>query len=259
MIMNAVILAAGIGKRLSSVQEAPKCLLQMGGKTLLQRHIENLQNLGVERLVLCTGYQAQQIEAELQRIGAEDFCQTIFNPNYKKGSVLSLWHVREFLTTGPDVLLMDADVLYDRRVLERLCANQYTNGKTNLFLLDREFGPGDEPVKICVAGNRLVEFRKLLNDDLKYEFAGESVGFFRFDAATGARLARRTEHYIDNNLTDEPYEEAIRDLLLETPDTFDYVDVTGLAWVEIDFPEDIIRAQSIAKDMASDPQATHDD
>ena len=43
---------------------------------------------------------------------------------------------------------------------------------------------------------------------------------------------------------EEPYEEAIRDLLLETPDAFGYEDITGLPWIEIDFPEDIQRAQN---------------
>jgi choline kinase len=241
--MNAVMLAAGIGKRLNSVQQAPKCLLKVGTKTLLQRHIENLKRLGIERMVLCTGYLADQVETELQRLGAGDFCETIVNSEFERGSMLSLWHVRRFLETGSDVLLMDADVLYDCRVLERLS----TSSKSNVFLLDREFEPGDEPVKLCIAENRIVEFRKLIGADLNYDFAGESVGFFRFDPSTAKRLGQRAEYYIDQGLADQPYEEAIRDLLLETPDGFDYEDVTGLAWIEIDFPEDIKGAEQIAR------------
>jgi choline kinase len=77
-----------------------------------------------------------------------------------------------------------------------------------------------------------------------YDFAGESVGFFRFDNAIARQLASRTEQYINNGLHHQPYEEVIRDLLLETPEIFGYEDITGLPWIEIDFPQDIQRAQN---------------
>ena len=134
---------------------------------------------------------------------------------------------------------MDADVLYDRLMIEKLVN---TNIK-NCFLLDRDFEQGDEPVKLCVRENLLVEFRKKLAPDLTYDFAGESVGFFRFDRTFGERLAQATEEYVMNQKRDQPYEEVIRDLLLETPEQFSYEDVTGIPWIEIDFPEDILRAE----------------
>ncbi len=250
--MDAIMLAAGIGKRLGLVQQSPKCLIRIGKKSLLQRHIENLQRLGVEHMVLCTGFRAEEIKTEVHRLGADAFCKTVFNPDFEKGSVVSLWQVRAHLKTGADVLLMDADVLYDYRVIERL----YNGSQSNLFLLDRDFEAGDEPVKLCIAGSHIVEFRKLINADLSYDFAGESVGFFRFDSALAKRLAERTEHYVDQGLVEQPYEEAIRDLLLETPQAFDYSDITGLAWIEIDFPEDVKSAEQIARSRL---QESHDE
>ena len=76
-----------------------------------------------------------------------------------------------------------------------------------------------------------------------FDFQGESVGFFRFSPAIASRLARRIQEYIDQKRRSEPYEEAIRDLLLANPGEFGYEDVTGLSWIEIDFPEDIKRAE----------------
>jgi choline kinase len=110
--------------------------------------------------------------------------------------------------------------------------------------LDRDFEPGDEPVKLCVQNGQLVEFRKQVAADLTYDFAGESVGFFRFESAFARRLATRTEYYVAAGRHEEPYEEAIRDLLLETPSAFGYEDITGLPWIEIDFPEDMKRAEN---------------
>ena len=68
------------------------------------------------------------------------------------------------------------------------------------------------------------------------------MGFFRFDAAVAARLASQAQKYVENGRTDEPYEEAIRDLLRETPGLFQFEDITGLPWIEIDFPADVERA-----------------
>ena len=57
------------------------------------------------------------------------------------------------------------------------------------------------------------------------------------------RLAMRTEAYVAAGRRDAPHEEAIRDLALEYPAEFHIEDVTGLPWIEIDFPEDVARAR----------------
>lgn len=239
--MKAIILAAGVGRRLGEQgQVQPKCLLRFNGKSLLQRHLEYLRDYQITEVVIAVGFQAQMIEEEIKALGAENKVKTVYNLNYTKGSVISLWTLREHLAAGDDLLLMDADVLCDRRIIERLMKTNIPN----CFLLDRDFEPGEEPVKLCVQDTTLVEFRKQIPADLSYDFAGESVGFFRFDSALARRLASRTEYYVAAGLHEEPYEEAIRDLLLETPSAFGYEDITGLPWIEIDFPEDIKRAQN---------------
>ena len=237
--MRAIILAAGIGQRLGTKYAGlPKCLLQFGGKSLLQRHIEILNDLGIGRIIIVTGYRYDQIEAVLERVESRAPVETIINPNYEMGSVVSLYRACNFLTDGADTILMDADVLYEPEVLGRLFATRFSN----CFLLDRDFEPGDEPVKLCVAGATPVEFRKIPDRDISWDYQGESVGFFRFDAATSTRLAHKTGEYLEKNRTDEPYEEAIRDLILETPHIFNFEDITGQAWIEIDFPADVERA-----------------
>ncbi|MEH2136209.1 phosphocholine cytidylyltransferase family protein [Nostoc sp.] len=239
--MKAIILAAGVGRRLGKDgQNQPKCLLKFNGKSLLERHLNNLRHCQIDELVIAVGYESQKIQDEIKALGAENWVSTVYNPDYTKGSVISLWAVRQHLAAGDDILLMDADVLCDRRIIERLVKTNIPNS----FLLDRDFEPGDEPVKLCVRDNYLVEFRKKVALGLAYDFAGESVGFFRFGSAAAHHLATRTEQYVADGLDDEPYEEVIRDLLLETPETFGYEDITGLPWLEIDFPQDIERAKN---------------
>ncbi len=239
--MKAIILAAGVGQRLGKNGEIqPKCLLRFNGKSLLERHLDYLCHCQIDTVVIAVGYQAEMIQDEIKRVGAETWVTTIYNPDYTQGSIISLWTLREHLAAGEDLLLMDADVLCDRHIIERLVKTDIPN----CFLLDRDFEPGDEPVKLCVHNGQLVEFRKQVASALVYDFYGESVGFFRFDGAIAHRLAACTERYVAEGRYEEPYEEAIRDLLLEAPEVFGYEDITGLPWIEIDFPEDIQRAQN---------------
>jgi choline kinase len=163
----------------------------------------------------------------------------VINPQYELGSVLTVHSVAEAMTRGGDVLLMDADVLYHERIMSALTA-----GKTpvNRVLIDREFESGDEPVKVCVRDGVPIELRKLLASDLSYDTIGESVGFFRFDEAGARRLAAVVASYADTGRGHMPHEEAVRDLLQERSQRFEVTDVTGNPWIEIDFPNDVIRA-----------------
>lgn len=249
--MKAVILAAGVGERLGGGPgRPPKALLQFGGKTLLARHLEILRHCGVTETVIATGYKAPEIEAELSRLGAlqSGFASCVLNPDFEAGSILSLWAVREAFAGGADVLLMDADVLYDYRLMSRLTASAHGN----CFLMDRNIEPGEEPVKLCVKDGRLVEFHKRVSGP--FDFYGESVGFFRFRPDMAARLAETAESYVASGRKTEWYEEAVRDLLLAHPHAFGFEDVTGLPWIEIDFPEDVAKAREVVLPELAEPE-----
>lgn len=251
--MRAVILAAGVGKRLQSgPDQPPKALLRFGGKSLLARHMEILRRCGVAGVTIATGYRAGMIEEELAAIGLSagsgGFARCVLNPDYRDGSIVSLWTVREELAGGGDVLLMDADVLYDHRLIERLLGSRHAN----CFLMDRDIEAGEEPVKLCVRNGELVDFHRIIRT--KYDFCGESVGFFRLSPTIARRLADRAEAYMAASRRDEWYEGAIRDVLLERPPgTFGFEDVTGLPWIEIDFPEDVRRARDEILPRLKDP------
>ena len=112
----------------------------------------------------------------------------------------------------------------------------------NCFLIDRDFEPGDEPVKLYLRNGAIVDFNKKVGE-IGFDSCGESVGFFRFDPATAAAVLAAGEAHAEAGRHHLWYEEAIREVLLEAPDRFGYEDVTGLPWIEIDFPEDIRRAE----------------
>lgn len=238
--MKAIILAAGIGNRLGeSSANKPKSLLEFEGKSLLKRHIDVLIENQIEELTIVTGYQSEMIETHLQDSALP--INFIYNDRFTEGSIISLNCAQEILFNEPEFILMDADVLYDSEMIKRLVNTEIEN----CLLLDRDFIPGDEPVKICVDKNgRINEFRKKVADNLEFDIQGESVGFFKFNKLIGTSLLGRINDYLSKGENDTPYEEAIRDLIKTYPEQFGYEDVSGVPWIEIDFPEDIERAKN---------------
>jgi choline kinase len=120
--MCAIILAAGRGIRLKESEEAqlPKCLLRFGGMSLLERHLRLLKNVGVDDVVLALGFRHDLVEAEITRLRWQPRPEIVLNPRFDLGSVLTVHTVADAMTRGGEVLLMDADVLYDARIARAL-------------------------------------------------------------------------------------------------------------------------------------------
>jgi choline kinase len=238
--MHAIILAAGRGSRLAehNPDGHPKCLMEFGGRSLLARHLDLLYGFGVRHADLVVGYEADRIIDHVGTLRTRPDVGFHFNPRYEQGSVLSLWAAADTLQSGEAVLVMDADVLYHPGILQRLLQTPIEN----CYLLDRDFVQGDEPVKIAVRDGAMVDFRKRLAPQLTYDTIGESVGFFRFGPDCASAVSEQCARYDREGLGDAPHEEALRDVLLARPEDFGFEDVTGLPWIEIDFPEDVARA-----------------
>jgi len=239
--MRAIILAAGRGLRMhqGEGEQPPKCLLAFGGMSLLERHLRLLRRVGVEEVVLALGYRHEAVSQELERLRWQPRPEIVLNDRFELGSVLTVHTVAEAMTRGGDILLMDADVLYDERLLQALVAD---SAPRNRLLIDRDFEAGDEPVKVCVRAGVPIELRKQLPVGLQYDIIGESIGFFRFTAGAARRLAALTADYVTTGRAQMPHEEAVRDLLREGSQQVEVTDVTGAPWIEIDFPDDVARA-----------------
>ena len=235
--MRAIMLAAGIGRRLDG-RHPPKPLLSVGGKSLLERHIEVLRSRGVDHLVLIVGHRETELRGEVARLGAEDFVHLQRNPDYARGSILSLWCARATLSSATGVLVMDADVLYHPGLMDRLLGSPHTD----CLLLDRNFEPGDEPVKVGVSNGQVVEFGKLING-AELDLLGEWPGFVKLSAPACRALVRIMHELIEAGRIDAPMEDALRNLILRHPGILQWEDITGLPWIEIDFARDLERAR----------------
>jgi len=233
--MNAIILAAGVARRLAPLTDRThKCLLRVGERPLLTRMLVALESVGVGETVLVVGHCADQVREVAGRQVGRMPVRYIDNPQYTKGSVLSLYAARLHLTEP--TLVMDADVLFPREFLRRLLAAPAPSA----FLIDRGFQDTGEEVKYYTRGERVTALGKKVVPE-SWEMVGEGVGFFKCGAEAGPDLVGLLERVIAESDGRSEYEDALH--LLVQRRHVGWAEVTGLPWTEIDFAEDLRRAR----------------
>ena len=234
--MKALILAAGRGKRLKA--NVPKILLKIGNKSLLERHVENLLSLGIKNIGIVIGYKSNQLRNFIKKIDRKKNIKIFKNSSYKLGSIVSLVSASNFFYTKGNLILMDGDVLYDKKILKKLINSK----KRNCLLIDKKFEKGQEPVKVCIKNNKIIDFGKIVNQDFDYQ--GESVGFFKFSSKSSIKFLEAAKIIMKSN-KNAMYEDAIQQIIKKKKVYIDFENITSLPWVEIDFKKDLILAKKI--------------
>lgn len=232
--MKAVILAAGVGKRLWPItQHRPKCLIEFEGRSLLARYLTDLGNLGVKAAVIVVGYKQDMIKTAAGTRFAGVEIRYLSNDQYERGSITSLWLARHEL--DEDVVIMDADVLFHPVILRRLIESPWPTA----LLLDETVSQQTEECMAVVQGGRVTALSKRMPD--RYDLAGEGVGFLKVRGADTPVLVQSLRRHIDRGELDMEYEDALREFFGEVRVGFERIG--GLPWTEIDFPEDVVRAE----------------
>lgn len=232
--MKAILLAAGVGRRIGgAVEGRPKCLLTLGGRSLIERLVSALAAAGVRETVIVTGYRAELIQ---QALGAEHRGMPLryaLNPEFTKGAILSLWAARDAF--DDDVLVMDADVLCGDDMIQRLVRSPHRN----CFLLDgRVEGSGEEQMLMARDG-RVYDIAR--NKKPGYDTYGESVGFLKVGRADAPGLLAALRACLDAGRDRIEHEEAYPTFMRDHVVGYERVD--DLPWMEIDFPEDVAQAE----------------
>jgi choline kinase len=238
--MKAIIYAAGTCRRLEGkFGPRPKLLLEFGGRSLLDWHMERLKEVGCHELVVVTGYLREQLDAEVARLGAVYSMPTStrLNPDFMEGSVLSFAASFPDLETQRDpILLMDGDVLYPAAMLRQLWCSAHPTA----LLVDIDYSTADDdPVLVPMRSGRPFDFRKMWTGEA--DSVGESIGFFKVDPADLPRLIEETRRRLPGAGRADSYDDVLRVLVMEG--RFGAEDVTSLPWTEVDFPSDAERAE----------------
>jgi choline kinase len=244
---RAILLAAGRGRRLGI--DGPKCLLPISGRSLLERHIENLEAAGVTQLTVVTGHAAELLDAELDAIRSKRSkagrelrleVSTLFNERFVHGSLVSLQCAGDVLASGS--LYMDADVLYPAEMLSRLLGSEHGN----CCLLDARSSEQGEEMMLGVSDGQVRRIARSVGT--QWDLVGESVGFFKVDADGGEKLRAVLDAEVAAGRLDQEHEDGLDATLSLAPFGFERVD--DLPWTEIDFPEDIERAEQLVSEIA---------
>ena len=235
--MIGVILAAGMAKRLRPLtDEKPKCLLEVGGKTLLQRTVDAMISAGIKEFVVVTGYRENMIREFLTARYPQYTINFIDNPDYEhNNNIFSLWLAMEKLH-GTEVLLMDSDILCDPEAVRRVAR------KTVPALAMQQHELGEEEMKIVVdTEGRITEISKTCSPK---DAIGESVGIEKMtEEYTEAIYQELRKMILEEGLIDIFYERAF-ERLIPQGHTFEVVDTTDLFSYELDTPEDLEKASA---------------
>ncbi len=242
--MTGVILAAGMAKRLRPLTDTkPKCLLEVGGITLLERTVRAMQQAGIREFVVVTGYRGEMIRTFLQQYADKDMSAAkphftfLHNADYEhNNNIYSLWMAGQ-VVRGKEFLLMDSDILCDPKAVETVARQS----EPALALNRHELG--EEEMKIVAdSEGRITEISKTCRVE---DAIGESVGIEKITAAYSEALFRELDQMIlEEKLIDIFYERAF-ERLIPQGHVFKVVDTTEFFSYELDTPEDFERATEL--------------
>ncbi len=242
-IRKAVILAAGVGNRLRPfTNKLPKCLVQVAGVPILDNTLAHLAALGTEEIVIVVGHHKEVI---IERFGASHLGMSmtyIVSEDYEKtNNIYSLWLARGHLTQ--DVLLLEADIFFERAVLERLLLQ---SGGNNLAIVSRHQSWMSGTVVSVDSRGRIQATVDSQNQEDGFDYAKyfktANIYLFRQDFLNRYFLSQ-LEAYITSRDCDEYYESTLITLGHQGKNNLVAVDCDNLKWYEIDDESDRLAAE----------------
>lgn len=227
--MQVVILAGGVGSRLEKLTQGnPKCLADIGGRPLILHQLEALADHGVGPVLMVVGYSHEAI-----RTVVGNRVEYIVNERFREtNSLYSLWLAREWVK-GP-FLLLNSDLFFDPEILARVLEDP-----GNALAYDSTSSRGREQTKVAIRDRKVIDLGK----DLPPASArGESLGLLKFEADGAKTMLEVASHLIGDGHEKAWVIEATRAVCKMVP--LYGVNVAGLPWTEVDFPNDLEEARS---------------
>ncbi|WP_310469230.1 phosphocholine cytidylyltransferase family protein [Sphingomonas sp.] len=249
--MKAIILSAGQGSRLGPrTADKPKCLIEFGGRTLLDRQLDTLAANGVDEAIVVTGFRDDQVQAALSRRAGGPRVRTIYNPFYKVADNLgSLFVARDEL--DGECLVWNGDTLVSDALMGRVLANRRAG---ICVTVDRKDAYDDDDMKVVTDGEgRLHAIGKRLPSG---NINAESIGLLAFREHGAALFRNAVEAAMRTPEGTTIWYLRVIHTLAQKHDVWT-LDIAGHEWGEVDFPEDIDVAEALAQrwDLGQDVAA----
>lgn len=222
--MKAILMAAGMGTRISSKTNDPKCLLDIGNGPLIEHTVKLLLKNHID-VVLCLGYKGEKIKEALK-----EYPVTYFeNPFYKvTNSIASLWFAKEMIDCKEDVIFANADVFWQQDILDLLLQDQrdvvLLGDVTRRLTGDYFFEVKED--RLCAYGKEMAEAQRTC----------EYVGLAKISAAFLPEMKDRLMSLVHEGDYQFWWENTLYSMIDERDI---YVkDVEGCYWSEIDVMSD---------------------
>jgi choline kinase len=231
--MKGVILAAGRGARLiGNNGDMPKCLVTLGGETMLSRNIRLLRAAGIPEIVVVVGCAADTVRRSTPDV------TFVENPIFAQtNSLYSLWLARTHLSGG--FVVMNCDVLVHPQLVGDLLSARYEDALL-LAYRDEDVAYGDEEMKVRVRRGCVVDISKAMDPD---EADGENLGVVKFGTEGARVLVEEMDRLVTAGEHKAWVPRAFGQFAGRRP--LHAIGTRGLPWIEIDFPEDYRRAVEV--------------
>jgi choline kinase len=239
-IRHAIILAAGNGSRMGSLTaDRPKAMLEVAGQSLIDRQLEALSLSGIDDVTIVTGYLAPRLQnylgSRVKFVHNDRYCET--------NSLYSLWLARETLALGS--VVMNSDTLVSPKLISRLMHSPVYDAA----LVDPRDNLGAEEMKVKLSNGFIIDFSKELRPE---DSDGENVGILKFGKQAGRRLVRHLDALVGDGKVNAWAPMAFAALAKEWP--LAAISTHGIPWTEIDYPEDLVRAERELAPLLAQPE-----
>jgi choline kinase len=236
--MKGVILAAGISSRLRPLTDTtPKCLLPIGGETILARTLNNLTACGIRDIVIVGGYLEDQLRSYVSGNFPELGVKFLTNDVYAStNNIYSLWLAKsDVLEHG--MILLDSDIIFEDRIIQALLRSGYDN----CLAVNTKIRLGDEEIKVAV--DRRNRIRAISKEIPPGQAIGESIGIELFAPSMLKTLFDVLDRKIvRERAVNEFYEAAFQEVIDRGGEIY-AVDVGMYKAIEIDTAEDLLTAE----------------
>ena len=235
--MKAFILAAGVSRRLyPETYSTPKCLLDVGGKPIIDYQLEALQSAGIDSVTMIIGYHREMLVEHVTENFPDISFEFIINHHYfETNTAYSVYLGRENLVSDVQ-LLMNADVIYPPELINRII-----NSKHDTVLAVDIKKCGREEVKVIEGGdNRINAIGKELIEE---KCLGEFLGVAKLSKEFNHLFSESLISLIDAGGKSDYFEAGMHTLLNKTD--VHYCDVSDLPCLEIDFLDDLNEARGL--------------
>jgi len=242
--MQAVILAAGMGKRLKALTaDNTKCMVKVNGISLIERALAQLEELHLERIVLVVGYRGQQLREYVDSLETTTPIECVENPVYDRtNNIYSLYLAADYLERD-DTLLLESDLIFEPGVLRELVDDP----RPTLALVDKYESWMDGTVVKIDEDDDIVAFvpgRKFRFEDIPEYY--KTVNIYKFSKEfSSTHYVPFLEAYVKALGENEYYEQVLRVVMHLGDSELKAKRLTGQKWYEIDDLQDLDIAESM--------------